>query len=122
MTARVTTLTGAEAGAYYVERELGYYLDDGEPPGVWHGDGAAALGLNGSVVDDDFLSIMDGLDPFTGERLGTKHTDGTVRGFDVTCSAPKSVSVLFAVGDDYVRREALAAHDTDTSGALAARA
>jgi len=32
-----------------------------------------------------------------------------VRGFDVTCSAPKSVSVLFAIGDDRVRKEVLEA-------------
>ena len=34
-----------------------------------------------------------------------------MRGFDVTCSAPKSVSVLFALGDSDTRREVLAAHD-----------
>jgi conjugative relaxase-like TrwC/TraI family protein len=35
----------------------------------------------------------------------------SVRGFDVTASSPKSVSVLWAVGDDHVRAEVLAAHD-----------
>lgn len=34
-----------------------------------------------------------------------------VRGFDVTASAPKSVSVLFAVGDDATRAAVLDAHD-----------
>ncbi len=34
-----------------------------------------------------------------------------MRGFDVTASAPKSVSVLWAVGDDHVRAEVAAAHD-----------
>jgi conjugative relaxase-like TrwC/TraI family protein len=111
VTARVTTLRGAEAGAYYVEKELGYYLDDGEPPGQWRGNGAAELGLDGLVVDDDFLALIAGLDPRTGDLLGTGHTERTVRGFDVTCSAPKSVSVLFALGDDHVRDQTLAAHD-----------
>lgn len=119
MTARTTTLQGPDAGAYYIEKELGYYLDAGEPPGIWHGDGAAALGLHGSIIDDDFLAVMDGLDPHTAELLGTKHTDRTVRGFDVTCSAPKSVSVLFAVGDESVRREALEAHDAAVTAVVA---
>jgi conjugative relaxase-like TrwC/TraI family protein len=34
-----------------------------------------------------------------------------VRGFDVTCSAPKSVSVMFALGDTETRRQVLASHD-----------
>jgi len=34
-----------------------------------------------------------------------------VRGYDATFSAPKSVSVLFAVGDDQVREQVIEAHD-----------
>lgn len=118
VTARVMTLQGADAGAYYVEKELGYYLDDGEPPGLWRGNGAAALGLEGAVVDDDFLALLDGLDPRTGELLGTKHTERTARGFDVTCSAPKSVSLLYALGDENVQAQALQAHDTAVEAVL----
>ena len=40
MTVRVTTLKGADAGLYYVEALPSYYLDAGEPAGVWHGLGA----------------------------------------------------------------------------------
>ncbi|MBK6856690.1 MAG: relaxase domain-containing protein [Microthrixaceae bacterium] len=67
MTARVTTLKGPDAGAYYVDGPGRYYLDGDEPPGRWLGRGAAALGLAGEVDDDDFLSLMDGRDPTTGE-------------------------------------------------------
>ena len=37
-------------GAYYIglARE-DYYIDGGEPPGIWHGKGAEALGLSGQV-------------------------------------------------------------------------
>jgi conjugative relaxase-like TrwC/TraI family protein len=111
VTARTTTLRGADAGRYYVEDQLGYYLDRGEPPGVWHGKGAARLGLAGEVDEDAFLALMAGEDPSTGRLLGTSHTEKTVRGFDVTCSAPKSVSVLFAVGDPAVRQQVLEGHD-----------
>jgi conjugative relaxase-like TrwC/TraI family protein len=118
VTARVTTLKGADAGAYYVDGPGGYYLDGDEPPGRWLGRGAEMLGLSGEVDDEDFLAVVDGIDPVGGALLGTRHTGRTVRGFDVTCSAPKSVSVLFAVGDEDVRREVLDAHDAAVTAAL----
>lgn len=112
MTVRVTTLKGADAGAYYVEQLPNYYLQSGEPRGVWLGDGAPMLGLAGEVVDDDFLALMAGMDPQDPDRhVGRRYDDKSVRGFDVTASAPKSVSILFALGDDDVRREVLDAHD-----------
>ena len=55
---------------------------------------------------------MGGKDPRRVERdLGRRYDDKSVRGFDVTASDPKSVSVLFALGDRDVRREVVAAHD-----------
>lgn len=112
VTARVTTLKGAEAGAYYVEALPNYYLDSGEPRGVWLGRGAGMLGLSGVVDDEAFLAVMGGLDPRDPDRLlGNGYSDCSVRGFDVTASSPKSVSVLWAVGDEWVRGEVLAAHD-----------
>ena len=55
---------------------------------------------------------MDGRDPNRPDRnLGREYGDTSVRGFDVTCSAPKSVSVLFALGDDEVRQRVLQSHD-----------
>jgi conjugative relaxase-like TrwC/TraI family protein len=118
VTARVTTLKGVDAGAYYVDGPGGYYLDGDEPPGRWLGRGAFALGLSHDVDDEDFLSIMDGRDPVDGTLLGTAQTERTVRGFDVTCSAPKSVSVLWAVGDDRIRKEVLDAHDAAVAAAF----
>jgi conjugative relaxase-like TrwC/TraI family protein len=111
VTARVTSLYGDTAGAYYVEKPGQYYLDGDEPPGVWRGRGADELGLAGELDDEAFVALLAGLDPETGARLGTRHTNKTVRGFDITFSAPKSVSVLFAVGDPDTRAEVLAAHD-----------
>jgi conjugative relaxase-like TrwC/TraI family protein len=64
------------------------------------------------VDDEQFLALMAGLDPRDPERLlGNGYSEKSVRGFDVTASSPKSVSVLWAVGDDWVRAEVLAAHD-----------
>ena len=113
MTVRVTTLKGADAGAYYVEQLPNYYLDSGEPRGVWFGVGAQQLGISGAVGDDAFLAVMAGMDPRRPDRdLGRRYDDKSVRGFDVTASAPKSVSVLWALGDEGVRRAVLDAHDT----------
>ncbi len=113
MTARVTTLKGPGAGAYYVEALPSYYLDNDEPRGRWHGHGAAQLGLTGDVDDDVFLRVMAGHSPTgTAVHLGRPYGDDSVRGFDVTASAPKSVSTLFALGDAATRAEVLAAHDT----------
>jgi len=112
MTARVTTLKGVDAGAYYVEALPSYYLDADEPPGRWHGRGADLLELRGEVRDEDFLDIMAGVHPGSrGVLLGRAYGESSVRGFDITANAPKSVSVLFAIGDDFVRHEALASHD-----------
>ena len=120
VTARVTTLKGSEAGAYYVEALPSYYLDSGEPKGVWHGTGARLLGLEGQVADEQFLRIMAGLTPHGAgdERLGRAYNDTSVRGFDITASAPKSVSVLFAVGEPQIRTEVLAAHDESVAAML----
>lgn len=111
---RVTTLKGVGAGDYYLEGGglPGYYLDVDEPRGVWFGVGAEWLFLDGEVDDEQFSAVMAGVDPYNPDRLlGRALDEGSVRGFDVTASAPKSVSVLFALGDDWVRREVLAAHD-----------
>ena len=112
MTARVTTLKGADAGLYYVEALPSYYLDTGEPAGRWQGRGADLLGLRGEIEDADFLDVMAGIHPRSGgATLGRAYGEESVRGFDITASAPKSVSTLFALGDPFVRAEVLAAHD-----------
>ena len=114
VTARVTTLKGADAGAYYVEALPNYYLDSGEPAGVWHGKGAELLGLEGEIIDGEFMRVMAGVHPHRrGDvALGRSYGEKSVRGFDITASAPKSVSTMFAIGDDDTRRHVLAAHDT----------
>lgn len=112
MTVRVTTLKGLGAGRYYVEQLPNYYLGANEPRGRWVGIAAHELALSGDLDDEDFLAVMDGCDPHDPDRhLGRAYGDDSVRGFDVTCSAPKSVSVLFALGDDRTREIALRSHD-----------
>lgn len=111
VTVRATTLKSAEAGRYYVEELPRYYLEAGEPPGRWLGRGAGRSGLAGEVDAEAFINVMAGLDPSGVSNRGRRYGDESVRGFDVTCSAPKSVSVLWAVADPAVRAEVTAAHD-----------
>lgn len=111
MTVRVTTLKGNEAGRYYTERLPSYYLDGGEPPGRWWGAAAGDLGLAGDVDSEAFLALMAGKDPDTGTELGRRYGEESVRGFDATFSAPKSVSLLWAFGDEQAQKEVLESHD-----------
>lgn len=118
VTVRVTTLKGAAAGRYYTEHLPSYYLKGDEPPGRWWGRGADRLGLHGEIDSDAFLAVMAGRDPGTGRVLGRRFGEGSVRGYDATFSAPKSVSVLFAVGDLQLRREVTEAHDRAVGAVL----
>ena len=54
--------------------------------------------------------VLAGEHPASGEPLG-RVVDGRVPGFDLTFSAPKSVSVLFGIGDDELRGAIRDAHD-----------
>ena len=118
MTVRVTTLKQAAAGRYYTEHLPSYYLDGDEPPGRWWGQGAEALGLGGDIEAEAFLAVMAGQDPDTGRDLGRRFGEGSVRGFDATFSAPKSVSVLFGVGNPELRRRVTEAHDRAVDAVL----
>jgi conjugative relaxase-like TrwC/TraI family protein len=61
---------------------------------------------------------MAGLDPDTRAQLGRRFGESSVRGFDATFSAPKSVSVLFGIGNEQVRGEVAGAHDRAVDAVL----
>jgi conjugative relaxase-like TrwC/TraI family protein len=98
-----------------------YYSRDGEPPGRWAGRGAERLSLVGPVTHAEFDAALGGVDPKTGERLaqvgghGREHSAG----WDMTFSAPKSVSVLWALSEGHDREGIEQAH---RSAVLAATA
>ncbi len=108
---------GTSSWRYYTDgvacKASEYYLGVGEAPGRWHGRGLEQLGLEpGAVVSERELEALfaRGLHPITGSRLGRAwRTDG-VTGFDLTFSAPKSVSALWALGESVTAAEAIAAH------------
>ena len=75
-----------------------YYVGSGEAPGVWQGEWAKELGLEGVVQADDLRSLLDGLHPVSSDALLSGVRGREVKAFDLTFSAPKSVSLLWAFG------------------------
>lgn len=115
MVATLSKLSDPEQAASYYEAD-DYYTGDAEAPSRWHGQGAEALGLAGEVDPGTFAAMLRGELP-NGTVLGT--TRNGVRehklGWDLTFSAPKSVSVLALVAGD---RRLLDAHDRAVARAL----
>src|SRR5215216_6334971 len=107
---------------YYLDSVAGggddYYSGEGEAPGHWTGSGAAELGLEGTVERDQLHAVLAGCDPRTDAPLLRLLRKDRVPGFDVTFSAPKSVSVLWAIGDEQTARLIRDAHDRSVKAAL----
>ena len=109
-------------GEGYAQRHLqqsDYYDQKRTVEGQWHGRGAELLGLSGKATSEDFESLRQGLDPETGEFLRQRQgsdrisADGAEQSkarslYDMTFSAPKSVSVMAIVGGD---ERLIAAHE-----------
>jgi conjugative relaxase-like TrwC/TraI family protein len=111
-----------------IEPERGdYYLSpNGEPtqaPGRWVGspDTLARLGIEGRTVDGpEFIALMEGRHPHTGAWLRPEGAGGgRGGGIDLTFSAPKSVSVMWALGAQERRSEIEAAHVAAVDSAMA---
>lgn len=80
-------------------------------PSRWLGSAAGALGLSGPVNREDHLKTVQGFDPRTGEALVQKAGENRRYAIDLTFSAPKSVSIAWAVGNEEVRKGIEAAQD-----------
>jgi len=131
--------------AYY-ERSVAsgiddYYAGRGESPGVWVGNGAAELELDGVVGEGELGRLISGRHPLTGavlrrqtpkkqtaiERIdpatGERHLEvkplRPVAGYDLVFSPPKSVSLLHALGDEKTRHAVNQAHLAAWQAALA---
>jgi conjugative relaxase-like TrwC/TraI family protein len=121
MVASISARGGVQAALGYYAH-LGqddYYLRDGEPPGGWAGEGAARLSLAGPVTKSEFEAALRGIDPKTGERLAALggRVQDHAAGWDMTFSAPKSVSVLWALSEARERPVIEGAHQTAVAAA-----
>ncbi len=108
----------------YYERQVArgeddYYSGRGEAPGEWTGAGTESLGLAGRVSAEQFSALVAGRDPRNpGRRLRSTPGEPKVAAFDLTFSAPKSVSVLFAVAPEGFSGQLVACHEEAVRAAL----
>ena len=122
----VATLAQAASAAYYLESQRSfrhpneYYTAGEEPDGVWFNP-KGLLGLkNGGKVDSgDFHRLYNGFAPDGSQKL-TRNAGSENRsaGLDMTFSADKSVSALWAIADPALRGEIEQAHNDAARVAL----
>ena len=106
------------------EKQVGavedYYTQGSEAtPSRWIGSAAEALALSGPVDREDHIRTLQGFNPRTGEALVQKAGADRRYAFDLTFSAPKSVSIAWAVGTEEVKRGIEAAQDRAVEKTLA---
>jgi Ti-type conjugative transfer relaxase TraA len=104
-------IKGAGHSNYYLDlaRE-DYYTNGGEPPGQWYGQGAEVLGFMGKVEADHLRSLFEGYGPDGRPLVQNAGNEKRHSAWDLTFSAPKSVSVVWSQASPEVRREIQAAH------------
>jgi conjugative relaxase-like TrwC/TraI family protein len=100
----IASVRSSSGAADYFANDNYYSADEHAEAGVWGGEGARALGLEGQVERDAFEGILNGKLP-DGEMVG--QVEGRRLGLDLTFSMPKSASILALVSGD---RRILDAH------------
>ena len=79
------------SGEYYTDEKAGEVS-------IWGGEGAAAAGLGGTVYKETFAKVLNGELP-SGDRVMDQR-ETRRPGYDLTFSAPKSVSVMAYIAGD----------------------
>jgi conjugative relaxase-like TrwC/TraI family protein len=109
--------------AYYLDTVANgaeeYYTGAKEAPGEWVGHSAALLELAGEVEAAQLHRVLEHRDPHTGTRLTRGQGAPSIPGFDATFCAPKSVSLLYALGDPETSNAVRNAHDAAVRRAFA---
>src|SRR5665647_924048 len=129
----MSSVARADGSGHAASALTRYYAESRTPPGRFLGRGLAGLNdghgvLVGSMVGEEHLFRMLGMlqDPITGQQLGrsprragaayidsrgvARKAPHPVAGFDLTFSAPKSVSVAWAVAGEATQGLIYAAH------------
>lgn len=97
----IGTVKSADKAADYYTRKDNYYVIESLDE-CWQGAGAAALGLEGKKVDKALFTALlhgrlpDGVDLSRFQGKANRHRPG----YDLTFSAPKSVSVIAMLDGD----------------------
>ena len=116
----IAQMSGAGQGDYYLELAAeDYYLKGGEPPGIWEGKGAEELGLSGEVKAEDLKNILNGYSPDGSKELvQNAGKENRQSGWDLTFSAPKSVSTAWSQSEGEQRTAFQEAHKEAVKKAL----
>ncbi len=96
-----------------------YYLASEDEGGRWWGQGTKALGVEGLGTRDQLQAIFAGQHPETGDQLGQRPRRNTIRAYDLTFSAPKTVSLLASLCGEATERAVLDAHESAVAATLA---
>ncbi|MBP7052162.1 MAG: relaxase domain-containing protein [Phycisphaerae bacterium] len=82
-----------------------YYIGGGEPNGLWIPTaGAKCLRLKATVARKDLHNLFHGLDPDGKQLVQNANRAKRRPGYDLTFSAPKTLSVLWAMAPPDVRQ------------------
>ena len=96
------------AATYYQEHSADYYVEDLDHQGVWIGQGAETLGLEGAIERDAFQLSLAGF--VGGHQVQNAGKENRQMGWDLTFSAPKSVSIVWAGAEAPHKHEIELAH------------
>lgn len=117
---------GSDAGLYYVNdgrREAHprsrdeYYVGDGG--GIWWSSGETVVAHGAPIVKASFRDLCAGRNPATGASLVRGAGETHRAGWDLTFSAPKALSVLWAMGSESERADFEGVHGQAVDAALA---
>lgn len=118
----VATWNPAAASSYYTrQRETEYYAGSGEPPGIWYAPAGDFDLVDGSAVDRaTFDRLYHAVDKNGAPLLEQirRHKERTPA-FDITLSAPRSVSLVWGLGSYDTKRLIEAAQQKAVRATLA---
>lgn len=98
----ITSFQGPSAVEYFTKslKREGYYLND-EVKTIWYGGTARHLGIEGKEVEAAvFSDLVNNIHPITKQRLTVRNAARRKAGFDLSFSAPKSLSIAYSLTKD----------------------
>lgn len=106
----------SDASHYYAATDNYYTIEEGIAQSEWFGKGAIKLDLAGAIEPTQFTKLLKGTMP-NGEIIGKKVDNQVIHraGWDLTFSAPKSVSIMALLAGD---KRLIEAHNQAVKTAL----
>lgn len=77
-----------------------YYSEGREVEGLWRGEGARRLGLDGLIRQQDWDALCENRDPNTRKQLTARYDFDRIVGYDFNFHVPKGLSLLHSMTRD----------------------